>query len=303
MVAKLVGPFFIAVAAILWASDSVFRFPTVSSLNPALIVFLEHLLAVLVLFPWIRLRHGKDYTRLSIAEWLAAFTIGAGGSAIATILFTASFQYINPSVTILLQKLQPVMVVVIAYLVLGEHPPARFFFWAALAILAGIGLSFPDLNFSFLSGAFDIRSIGVLYAFTAAALWAVATILGKILLRRTPSSIATFWRYVFGLATAGALVGSAQISIPWETLGTKPIWGALLYMSLVPGLTAMLAYYAGLARTPATVTTFVELIFPVSAVVLNTVYLNTPLSTVQIVAAAVLLVSILKISLDLSGPK
>ena len=154
-----------------------------------------------------------------------------------------------------------------------------------------------------MSGAFDIRSIGVLYAFTAAALWAVATILGKILLRRTPSSIATFWRYVFGLATAGALVGSAQISIPWETLGTKPIWGALLYMSLVPGLTAMLAYYAGLARTPATVTTFVELIFPVSAVVLNTVYLNTPLSTVQIVAAAVLLVSILKISLDLSGPK
>ena len=40
-------------------------------------------------------------------RWLAVAFCGAGGSALATILFTASFHYVNPSVTILLQKLQP----------------------------------------------------------------------------------------------------------------------------------------------------------------------------------------------------
>jgi len=70
----------------------------------------------------------------------------------------------------------------------------------------------------------------------------------------------------------------------------------LLYMALVPGLGAMLLYYAGMKRTPALVVTFVELLFPVGAVILNWIFLDSPLSMFQVAAAAALLLAVTRIS-------
>ncbi|OFZ22811.1 MAG: hypothetical protein A2X94_11955 [Bdellovibrionales bacterium GWB1_55_8] len=292
----ILGPALVGFAAILWATDGVFRFPMVGALTPLLIVCLEHLIGTTVLLPWVYLKKKKSAFRLTSREWLAAIFIGAGASAVATLLFTASFQYINPSVAILLQKLQPVLVVFIATLVLGERPKLQFLLWSAVAIAGGVVLSFPDLDFSFLSQGLDLQSLGALYALGAAGLWACSTVAGKLLLRKVEPSIATFWRYVFGLITASLLLALSGFSIPFETLGKPEVMTSLLYMGLVPGILSMLAYYQGLARTTASIATFMELLFPISAVLLNTFILGTPLSGVQMGAGLVLLAAITRIS-------
>ena len=295
---EMTGPLLIALAAILWATDAIFRFATVSSINASLIVLFEHLIGLVALLPWIFFKHRKDIFRLSAKEWISAAFIGVGGSAMATVLFTGSFRYINPSVTILLQKLQPILVVLIASIFLGERPKGRFVLWAALALVAGVVLSFPDFNFTFLQNGLDLHSTGVAYALSAAALWAVSTVVGKSLLRKQPPGVATFWRYAFGLITLVFLVRVSESSIPWAKLESTAVIRAILYMSLFPGLLAMLAYYAGLSRTLASVTTFVELLFPVSAVALNTFFLHMPLDPVQIGAALVLLISVTQITIS-----
>ena len=299
MNSKFLGPVLIGIGAVLWATDAVFRVPMVARLDPTLIVFYEHLIAVTAMLPWIWFNR-KAALALRAQEWIAAALIGIGGSAFGTIFFTASFKYINPSVAILLQKFQPIICALLAFAILGERPGKSFVFWATAAIGAGVVLAFPDLKFGFLAFDFhsglDLRSRGILYTLAAAGLWAVSTVGGKILLRRTSPPIATFWRFSFGLGTTIALLTLGDVRFSWDTLAQPELLRSLAYMSLIPGLLAMILYYGGLRRTQASIATFVELIFPASAILINTYYLKMPLLPVQIVSGVVLLAAVTRIS-------
>ena len=300
MRAKGAGPFLVGLGALLWATDALFRVPAVQRLDPTFLVFAEHAAALAILLPVMLLFFRKNLFSLRRREWLALLIIGAAGSGLATLFFTASFRYLNPSVTILLQKFQPLLVVLTAYLFLGERPERNYFLWAPIALLAAITLTFPDLNFRSLLEGVDPRSKGVVLALSAAAIWAISTTLGKAVLRGKGVWVTTFWRYAFGLGALSALLfveGNSPNS-SWLVLRNSPSLSlAVLYMGLVPGLLAILVYYAGLARTAASVATFLELLFPVAAVLLNTLFLkNSALQPLQLVAAAVLLVSVYKVS-------
>lgn len=297
MAQNLLGPALIALGAILWATDTPFRYPAISRLDPAVIVLIEHFLGLLLLGAWILIRRRKEALSLKAGEWLGVLFVGAASSALATVLFTASFKYVNPSVTILLQKLQPIAVVLIAAAVLKERPERRFYPWAAVALVAAVLLSAPKLTFHEI-WRLDIQSRGVIYALLAAGIWAVGTVIGKILLNRQPSDVVTFWRFAFGLATLFTMLSLGGTS--WGFIGTiagsPSLLKSLLYLSMIPGLLAMLLYYAGLSRTPASVATFIELLYPVSAVLLNTWILKMPLTPVQAVAGTVLLFAVSQIS-------
>jgi drug/metabolite transporter (DMT)-like permease len=291
MAKKIPGPFWVGLAAFLWATDALVRYPAISKIDPTFIVLFEHILAVFILLPWMIRKYGKSTFSLNRGEWNSALFSGVAGSAAATILFTASFKYINPSVAVLLQKLQPVLVVLIAYIFLGERPARKFYLWGSIALIAGLVLSFPDFNFDFLSKR-DSHSIGIQYAFVAALMWAGSTVTGKKLLIKVPPPVATFWRFFFGLVGVSILIFLSGSPIQLEYLALGPALYSLLYLSLVPGLLAIIIYYVGLSSTPAGVTSFIELIYPIGAIILNTAFLHTPLSHVQIIAAGTLLVSV-----------
>jgi drug/metabolite transporter, DME family len=74
------------------------------------------------------------------------------------------------------------------------------------------------------------------------------------------------------------------------------VLGRILIMALLPGLIAMLIYYEGLKKTPASVATFVELVFPVAAIAVSTAFLGSQLSATQLVSAAVLMAAVTQIS-------
>ncbi|MCM2276866.1 MAG: DMT family transporter [Oligoflexia bacterium] len=292
----LLGPALIGLAAVLWATDAPLRYPALSRMSPVSLVFFEHLFAMAALAAWAFVTR----PRLSLIprrDWLALALIGAGASATATVLFTASFRLVNPSVAILIQKLQPVLVVLLALLFLGERPKPGFYGWAGLALAAGTVLSFPDLNFSFIRKGLDLHSRGVLYSLAAASIWATSTVAGKSLLKRSPASAVTFWRYAFGLASLALFLAFSAARPDPGLLSAGSMLGTLAYLSLVSGLLAMSCYYKGLSRSTASVATFVELLYPITAVVVNTFFLNSPLDPVQAVAATILLFAVTRISL------
>ena len=295
MLSKAKGTTFVAIAAILWSTDALIRYPFIQNIEPLFLILVEHILAVAILLPICLLFHRNKLFDLTPREWISAIFSGAAGSALATLFFCESFLYINPSVAVLLQKLQPVFVVLIAYLFLGERPKKRFYFWGTLAIVAVIFLSFPDLNFKFLFGKMDLRSKGFQYAAGAALIWAASTVTGKALLEKTSPTIASFWRFFFGMVV---LVGMAAYSglSPHSVPETPEALFSLLYLSLVPGLLAVFIYYKGLAKTPASVVTFIELLYPIAAVVLNTFFLNTPLDHTQVIAGIALVLAVAMIS-------
>lgn len=303
------GPALIGSAALLWATDTPFRYALLRWMSPTGIVFLEHVIGALAALGWVRITRQKSSLRMGARDLLLALLVGAGGSALASVLFTASFSHLNASVAILLQKLQPVFVILLARVFLGEKPEPGFYGWATLALFAALALSLGAVNplwHRMLHQTWhevlhlNLGSRGVGYAIGAAALWALATVAGRTLVRRHPPAVVTAWRYLFGLVMlAGMLWATGHGPFRVEAggaAGLRHVALPLLYTSLVSGLLSMLAYYRGLSLTTASVATFVELLYPVSAVLLNFWLLHQPLDPVQWVAGAVLLFAVSQIA-------
>src|SRR6185437_8650891 len=130
---------FVAVAATLWATDAYFRNQLVSHLSATQIVVAEDALVTLFLLP-VLIRSRNELRLLGARGWTAVGIIAAGAQALATILFTASFaiaaQHQLFAETFVLQQTQPLIAIVLAWIVLGER--RRPWFWpaAAAAVIA-----------------------------------------------------------------------------------------------------------------------------------------------------------------------
>lgn len=119
------GFLLVAVAAALWGSDGLFRRGLALDLPAATVVMFEHAILVILTLPML-VRGLRVARSFSFAEWAALTAVGAGASALATILFTQAFVYGDPNTPLLLQKLQPLFAVGGAWLVLGERLRWRF---------------------------------------------------------------------------------------------------------------------------------------------------------------------------------
>ncbi len=293
MTSRSTGPWLIFLAAMLWATDGPFRTALLSHLPASTIVLAEHGINVLLLLP-ILLPRLSRLRALSAKEWAALIGIAVGGSAIATYAFTLSFAYVNPSVAILLQKLQPLIAITLAWSLLGERMKTKFWVWAILAIAGAYVISFPDLVPRVYEGEqWNPNAIGVGLALLAAVLWGGSTVLGKYALRRVDFPLVTSLRFVVAFlflllwqGCTGELAGVANVS--------ARDWSFLCIIAFVSGSISLWIYYKGLTVTKASIATIAEIGFAPAAVIVNAFFIaNTSLAPVQIAGMAMLLVAVL----------
>lgn len=283
------GVVLVALAAALWGTDGVFRRSLAFELPAVTVVFWEHAILVLLTIPWLR-RAIRASRRFGSTEWLAAFLIGAGASTVATVLFTMAFQLGNPTTPLLLQKLQPLFALVAARLVLGERLRSRFGIFLVGGLVGAWLIAFSEpFNVNASAGQAALLAIG------AAALWAMGTVLGRLLTARLAPAELTALRFGIGLPVAALLV-----LLVGDTAGfaiTTAEVGPLILLALVPGLLALSIYYRGLATTPASMATIAELAFPLSAIVLNRMVFGTTLTVTQWAGVGILVGTLVAMSL------
>ena len=258
----------VAVAATLWATDAYFRNQLVSHLSPTEIVVAEDALITVFLLP-VLIRSSHELRRLGPRGWLAVGIIAAGAQSLATILFTASFQqaatYGLFAETFVLQQTQPLIAIVLAWLILGER--RRRWFWPAVVVaLAGVYLVLfaqdPTQPISALQkGRVEVG----LLALGAAVLWASGTVLGRFALSSISFWSMTSLRFTLALPVliAAALVQNGPTAFAHYRL--TDFFPNLLAIAIVPGLLALLLYYRALSRTPASLATIAEMAYPVAA--------------------------------------
>jgi drug/metabolite transporter (DMT)-like permease len=246
----------VAVAAALWGLDAWIRAPLAQSTQVATIVFGEHVVLVLLTLPFLAAAL-TTVVRLGWRHLAAAVVIGAGSSAVATILFTQAFvdghDYVTP---VVLQKVQPVIAVICAGVILGERPHRRFLYYFVPALVGVWLMGVPHPFHPSVHG-----SKPALFALGAAALWALGTVLGRYVARDMRFEHVATLRFVFGLA--GSAVALLVLGAPAFASAHDTFWIAVL--ALVTGFLALGLYYYGLQRTPALAATIAELAFPVSA--------------------------------------
>src|SRR5437870_12695539 len=285
----------IAVAAMLWASDTYFRARLVGHLKPAQIVVIEDALVSLFLLAFL-LRGIPELRRLDRRGWLAIGLIAVGPQAIATILFTTSFSYGHFAETFVLQQTQPLIAILLAWLILGERRRPWFWPTAALALVGVYMVVFAQDLKAPLSDLQHGRLEAGLYALGAAALWASGTVLGRFVLGKLSFTTTTALRFTLALPVLILIVllqyGGSPFA-PHQGCDILPFLG----IALIPGFIALLLYYRALASTPATLATIAELAYPVTATFIASAPppygFNQPLYLPQFIGTGLLIAVIL----------
>lgn len=292
---KLFAPLLVVIAASLWAVDGIVLRPSLYSLPVPLVVLIESSIVAVLLTPFF-IKKFSSLKHLKIKDWLAFFGVALLGGAIGTMAITKALFYvnfINLSVVILLQKLQPVFAISLATIFLKEKLPKEFFLWAALAIVGAYFMTFGLSAPNFSTG--DKTTIAALFALIAAFSFSSSTVLSKRALRNVGYEIGTYLRFLFAsiimmiiAATTGDILSVSEVSTNQIII--------FLIIAFTTGGAAIFLYYYGLKRISASVASICELAFPLTAVVLEYVVHGNILSAVQWIGAAVLLISILKVS-------
>jgi drug/metabolite transporter (DMT)-like permease len=277
--ATVPGVVLIAVAAAMWGTDPILRKPLGHTTTSTTIVFGEHVILVVLTLPLLvpalraLLKAGPRYIAAAVA-------IGAGASALATILFTEALFHGDFVTPVVIQKIQPLVAVLGAAVVLGERPRPRFA-WFLLPALLGFWL----VNQAHPLSPTAHGLIPILQALGAAVLWALGTVLGRYLGRELEFQQILTLRFFFGLIAS---------SIALLVMHTNAYAGAhdslwIAYLAVVTGLLALALYYYGLKRTPAVLASLAELTYPAIAVIAGIYAYNSHLRWTQWVGVALII--------------
>ena len=289
----MTGITFIFFACLLWAADTLIRYPLLFGGSSAQqIVLFEHLLLVTVIIAFFIVQRRK-FNFLSRQTIVPFIIIGVFGSALGTLAFTEAFYLANPTVVILLQKLQPLVAVTLACVLLKEQINSRFFIWLGLALLGSFLLIWPDLQAllsSFREGDVEHNNkalLGYGLALFAVISWGSATVFGKKLSSKGLNSIDLMaGRFSFGL------LGMLPFAFITPTLVTTieiSVLQKIALLALLSGVFGMYFYYQGLKRIPAHWATLAEMFFPVAAIFINWLFLSVAMTQVQLIGAATLI--------------
>lgn len=283
----------VALAAMLWGTDALFRAPLLQHLGgdpirqATQLVTMEHVVLTIVCLP-ILWRAWREVRSLTRTQWIAIVAIGVGASGLATILFTISFGYGHFIETLLLQKTQPLIAILLAHFWLGERLSRRAWIWVPVAIIGAYCIVIPN-PLDPRAAWEDFHVSAGLFAIAAAGLWGAGTVFGRYTLSRVPFATLTALRFATALPALVVvllLIGGPAGFANYRAADI-PLY---LAIAIIPGLLPMLLYYRGLASTPASLATLAEMAFPITGILVNLFFVTPPqtVSSWQLVGIAVL---------------
>lgn len=307
---SLMGALAIMFAAFLWAFDGVVLTPWVVDLGLSDIptfVFMLHAVSS-VFLTYFLFAKSNELKNLDKKDWLAFGMTGLFGGALGTMAIIAAIvqvysEGLNISVVLLLQKLQPIFAILLAIVWLKERPKKIFYLWALVALFGSYLLTFgfhsPDFK---ATGMFVPAMLAILAAFSFGS----STVFSKKAVAKISNGLGTALRF---FVTTGIMIVAISLISLLNSAGFETNYagfegfnvinwnliGAFIVIALTTGGTAIFIYYWGLKKVLATRSTMYEMVFPVSAIILEYVIHKQTLTIGQWVGATIVFTSILVI--------
>jgi drug/metabolite transporter (DMT)-like permease len=292
---KKLAALFVCLSAAMWGFDGVVLTPRLYNLDVGFVVFMLHLIPFILMniLLYREYHHLKTFTGSDFFYFflIALFGGSIGTLAIVKALFIVNFKHLT--VVALLQKLQPVIAVLLASVLLKERINRNFFLWALLAITGGYFLTF-QFTLPEMTGD-DNMFKAALWSLLAAFSFGSATVFGKKVLHKVSFKTALFYRYGFTSVLMFFFVLFTQ-KFDQFTIATGSNWIFFIVISLTTGSGAIMLYYYGLKRINAKISTICELCFPISTILFDYLFNHQVLSFVQCISAAVMLIAIYQIT-------
>lgn len=287
---SFLGPGLVILGTSMWGLETYWR----KELSPApfsasALVFHEHWTGLLFTAPFIFLGY-RQLRSAPTRAWLSIILSGVLGSALGAVCFTKALNLMNASVANLLLNVQPVVSVMVTWFWLGERPRASFYPWALVALGCGVAMAFDPTSLT----APEHLAEGLFYVGATALCWGASTTFGRGAMLHFDFRTAAGLRYVIGLAslTTVILIRGQTSELHFEALHNGARAWSLACLVVVSGVTPTFIYFAGLARSKASVATFAEMAQTFASLLITWRVLGYALTPLQIVAGLLLLVTV-----------
>ncbi len=284
----------------MWGLETYWRIPLGQRFDPDIVVFHEHWLGLLLTSPFLWL--GTSTLRRASPKAIVSM-VGSGvlGSALGTVCFTQALALLNASLANLLLNIQPIVSVLVSWVWLGERPRPRFYAWAAVALACGVAMVWTP------GGVESPHRLGPgLFFIGATALcWGASTTFGRAAMLEIDFKTGTALRYLIGTVATFALAslhGNLGARLQWSALATPSTLRLMAGLLVVAAITPTFLYFAGLARTRASVATFAEMSQTFAALIVTWGVLGEALRPTQVIAGIVLLVTVVFIQRSAGEP-
>jgi drug/metabolite transporter (DMT)-like permease len=286
----LAGPALVISGASMWGLETYWRIPLGRKLDADILVFHEHWLGLILTLPFLVRGAGK---LRSVSSKAIVSMVGSGvlGSALGTVCFTKALALLNSSLANLLLNVQPVISVLVSWVWLRERPRARFYPLAAVALACGVVMAWSP-------GPIESPhrlALGLLFIGATALCWGASTTFGRAAMMEIDFKTGTSLRYLIGsLATFGLATAHGDVveRLRWGVLATPSTAREMAGLLVVAAITPTFLYFAGLARTRASVATFAEMAQTFASLIVTWGLLGDALGPHQVVAGVVLLVTV-----------
>ena len=285
---RILAPLAVVFAALLWSLDGLLR-QELYHISSFVIVALEHSIGALIFLPLL-FKSIPKIKKLGQRGWISIFWVSICGGILGTYFYTKALSFVNYidlSVVVLIQKLQPLFAISLAGVILKEKLSNRFMFLAVIAMFGGYLVTFGNKPF----GNWDDKStIASLCALLASFCWGSSTVLGKHALKQLTFEVVTGMRLFITAIIALIIIAYSGGFSDVSSLRPEN-YTTIIIIVFSTGTIALSIYYYGLQNLAASHTTIYELAWPLSAVFIDWTLKGKTLSLVQIVGALILLCS------------
>jgi drug/metabolite transporter (DMT)-like permease len=269
----------------IWGSTWLFIKLGLADLPPITFAGIRFVIACLILFPLVWLRHlSLPKTR---REWILLVGTGVLSFSLNYGLVFWAEQYITSGLAALLQAMLPAFGLILAHIYVPAERITGVKIAGVVLGVCGVGVVFS--NQLAISGRLALAGcVGmVLSAFFAAYSNVLMKTHGKNL---NPAVIAAFQMF-FGLIPLllyGLTLEGNPLSFRWTTIAVL----SLLYLAVVGSVVAFLLYYWLMQNMDVTKTMLISLVTPVVAVILGMIVLDEQLSWRTLVGGAMIIAGI-----------
>lgn len=286
------GIFPILIASLLWGLGYFLRKIIIREINPFLLTFFVSLIVSLTIIIFkrvspqniIKIFKGNPWKY----TWLSIF-----GTVLGTTFMFFGLRLLDLSIVTLLEKLQPIFVVILAVFFLKEKFKKILLPYIIATIISSYFISTKtpfQLNFS------SSELIGIVAVISAAICWAIASIIGKRLSDdKNRSTDITLMRFaIAGIVLLPIFLFKNQLNL--TVIYSFRLIFIVVFSAIICTALAYYLYYSGLKHVKASTAGFLELTTPIISILLGILFLNESLVTTQFISIPILLFCIYKIS-------
>jgi len=285
----------LVVVYIVWGSTYLAIRIVVETMPPLLSAAARHLLAGLILFAFIAIRHGFGALRLSRQEWTAAGFVGLalllGGNGLVML----GERDVPSGLAALIIAVVPLFVVILRFLY-GER--------VVPGTILGVGIGLVGMLILIVPRGIDgsVSLMGMLMLVGASASWSVGSYFSKRLQLPSDPLASTGAQMLTGalaLAIVGVLLGEIGLVQP-DRFSTESLV-SFVYLVTFGSVLAYTAYTWLLVHAPVSKVATYAFVNPVVATFLGALY-GESIDTMMIIGAAMIIVSVALVIITESRP-